>query len=102
MKLAVLARQHKVPLLIDNAYGFPDPGLIFTAAQPLWNSNIILCMILSKLGLPGFHSSINIAGEPVIKALCNINGIISLAPGRIGPAMLNGMIRRGDFLRLCE
>lgn len=102
MKLDALARQHQVPLLIDNAYGLPFPGLIFTDARPLWNPNIILCMSLSKLGLPGVRGGIVIAGEPVIKALSNINGIISLAPGGIGPAMLNSMIRRGDLLRLCE
>lgn len=89
-------------MLIDNAYGLPFPGLIFTDARPLWNPNIILCMSLSKLGLPGVRGGIIIAGEAVIKALGNINGIISLAPGGIGPAMLNSMIRRGDLLRLCE
>ncbi|AHF75209.1 Valine-pyruvate aminotransferase [Sodalis praecaptivus] len=102
LKLDALARQHQVPLLIDNAYGLPFPGLIFTDARPLWNPNIILCMSLSKLGLPGVRGGIVIAGEAVIKALGNINGIISLAPGGIGPAMLNSMIRRGDLLRLCE
>lgn len=102
MKLDALARQHQVPLLIDNAYGLPFPGLIFTDARPLWNPNIILCMSLSKLGLLGVRGGIVIAGEPVIKALSNINGIISLAPGGIGPVMLNRMIRRGGLLRLCE
>ncbi|MGL9724869.1 valine--pyruvate transaminase [Sodalis sp. (in: enterobacteria)] len=102
LKLDALARQHQVPLLIDNAYGLPFPGLIFTDARPLWNPNIILCMSLSKLGLPGVRGGIVIAGEAVIKALGNINGIISLAPSGIGPAMLNSMIRRGDLLRLCE
>lgn len=102
LKLDALARQHQIPLLIDNAYGLPFPGLIFTDARLLWNPNIILCMSLSKLGLPGVHGGIVIAGEAVIKALGNINGIISLVPGGIGPAMLNSMIRRGDLLRLCE
>ena len=83
MKLDALANQHGIPLVIDNAYGVPFPGIIFSEARPLWNPNIILCMSLSKLGLPGSRC-----------------GIISLSPGGIGPAMMCEMIRRNDLLRL--
>ncbi|MCX8958417.1 valine--pyruvate transaminase [Erwinia psidii] len=102
MKLDRLAQLHQVPLLIDNAYGVPFPGIIFTQARPLWNPNIILCMSLSKLGLPGSRCGIIIANEKVITAMSNMNGIISLAPGSIGPAIANEMIKRGDLLRLSE
>lgn len=101
-KLDVLARQHNVPLLIDNAYGVPFPGIIFSDAQPLWNPNIILCMSLSKLGLPGSRCGIIIADQKVITAISNMNGIISLAPGSIGPAIAHEMIQRGDLLRLSD
>ncbi|MDF2042696.1 MULTISPECIES: valine--pyruvate transaminase [unclassified Pantoea] len=102
MQLDALAQQHDVPLLIDNAYGVPFPGIIFSEVCPLWNPNIILCMSLSKLGLPGARCGIIIADEKTITALSNMNGIISLAPGSIGPAIANEMIRRGDLLRLSE
>ncbi|WP_034945297.1 valine--pyruvate transaminase [Erwinia oleae] len=102
MKLDVLAQQHDVPLLIDNAYGVPFPGIIFSEARPLWNPNIILCMSLSKLGLPGTRCGIVIADEKIINAISNMNGIISLAPGSIGPAIAHQMIQRGDLLRLSE
>ena len=98
--LDTLARQHDIPLLIDNAYGLPFPGIIFTEASALWNPNIILCMSLSKLGLPGARCGIIIAGEDTINALGNMNGIISLAPGSIGPAIANEMLCRKDLLRL--
>ena len=101
-RLDVLARQHQVPLLIDNAYGLPFPGIIFSQATPLWNPNIILCMSLSKLGLPGARCGIVIANEEVIAAVGNMNGIISLAPGGIGPALASEMIRRGDLIRLSQ
>jgi len=52
LKLDALANQHGIPLVIDNAYGVPFPGIIFSEARPLWNPNIVLCMSLSKLGLP--------------------------------------------------
>lgn len=50
LKLDALANQHGIPLVIDNAYGVPFPGIIFSEARPLWNPNIVLCMSLSKLG----------------------------------------------------
>jgi len=102
LKLDALAQQHDIPLLIDNAYGVPFPGIIFNEARPLWNPNIILCMSLSKLGLPGARCGIIIADKKVIAAIRNMNGIISLAPGSIGPAIAHEMIQRGDLLRLSE
>ena len=82
MKLDALANQHGIPLVIDNAYGVPFPGII------------------SKLGLPGSRCGIIIANEKIITAITNMNGIISLSPGGIGPAMMCEMIRRNDLLRL--
>ena len=102
LQLDALAQQHGVPLLIDNAYGVPFPGIIFSDARPLWNPNTILCMSLSKLGLPGARCGIIVADESTISAIGNMNGIISLAPGSIGPAMANEMIVRGDLLRLSQ
>jgi valine--pyruvate aminotransferase len=102
LQLDALAQQHGVPLLIDNAYGVPFPGIIFSEARPLWNPNTILCMSLSKLGLPGARCGIIVADESTISAIGNMNGIISLAPGSIGPAIAKEMIVRGDLLRLSE
>jgi len=85
IKLDALANQHGIPLVIDNAYGVPFPGLIF-----------------SELGLPGSRCGIIIANEQTISAIRNMNGIISLAPGGIGPAMMCEMIKRNDLLRLSE
>ncbi len=97
-----LAKQHKIPLLLDNAYGVPFPGIIFSPATPFWNENVILCMSLSKLGLPGARCGIIIANEEVIEAVSNMNGIISLAPGGIGPALALEMLRRDDLIPLSE
>ncbi|MCT8343092.1 valine--pyruvate transaminase [Photorhabdus kleinii] len=101
-RLDYLAQQHQIPLLIDNAYGVPFPGIIFSEATPLWNPNTILCMSLSKLGLPGSRCGIIIANDKIINAVSNMNGIISLAPGGVGPAMALEMIRRNDLLRLSQ
>ncbi|KLN98266.1 valine--pyruvate transaminase [Moellerella wisconsensis] len=97
-----LAKQHNIPLLIDNAYGIPFPGIIFTEATPFWNENVILCMSLSKLGLPGTRCGIIIANEEIIEAVSNMNGIISLAPGGVGPALALEMLRRNDLMSLSK
>ncbi|PMG57749.1 valine--pyruvate transaminase [Vibrio splendidus] len=99
-KLDKLARENNIPLLIDNAYGLPFPNIIFEDVEPFWNENTILCMSLSKLGLPGVRCGIVIASEEVAQALTNMNGIISLAPNSVGPAIANHMIEKGDLLRL--
>ncbi|OBT31285.1 valine--pyruvate transaminase [Vibrio splendidus] len=100
LKLDKLARKNNIPLLIDNAYGLPFPNIIFEDVEPFWNENTILCMSLSKLGLPGVRCGIVIASEEVTQALTNMNGIISLAPNSVGPAIANHMIEKGDLLRL--
>lgn len=101
-RLDAIANEKGVPLIIDNAYGVPFPGIIFSEATPLWNPNTILCMSLSKLGLPGTRCGIVIANEEIISALGNLNGIISMAPGSVGPALALEMIQRGDLLKLSE
>ena len=99
-KLDKLARDNNIPLLIDNAYGLPFPNIIFEDVEPFWNENTILCMSLSKLGLPGVRCGIVIASEEVTQALTNMNGIISLTPSSVGPAIANHMIENDDLLRL--
>ncbi|MCG9702296.1 valine--pyruvate transaminase [Vibrio natriegens] len=99
-KLDKLARENNIPLIIDNAYGLPFPNIIFEDVEPFWNDNTILCMSLSKLGLPGVRCGIVIANEAITQALTNMNGIISLAPGSVGPALANHIIGYGDLLRL--
>ncbi len=57
-------------------------------------------MSLSKLGLPGVRCGIVIASEEITQAVTNMNGIISLAPGSVGPALANHIIGKGDLLKL--
>ncbi|HIF5960526.1 TPA: valine--pyruvate transaminase [Vibrio parahaemolyticus] len=99
-KLDKLARENNIPLIIDNAYGLPFPNIIFEDVEPFWNENTILCMSLSKLGLPGVRCGIVIASEEITQALTNMNGIISLAPGSVGPVLANHIIAKGDLLKL--
>ena len=99
-KLNELARANKIPLIIDNAYGKPFPDIIFTEARAAWNENIILCLSLSKLGLPAVRTGIIIANEEVIDMVSKVNSVMSLAPGRIGPVIATDLIRRGEIITL--
>ncbi len=98
-KLSQLAKQHNIPLLIDNAYGLPFPNLIYTQeASPYWDENTILCLSLSKLGLPGARCGIVIAKPETVKAISNLSGIINLSPGGVGPALANEMLKDNSLL----
>jgi valine--pyruvate aminotransferase len=101
-RLDVLAQQYGLPLIVDNAYGHPFPGAIYTDATLTWNSNIILCMSLSKLGLPGLRTGIVIANHEIISAMGRINGIMILAPNSVGPTLMTRMIKDKELLKLCR
>ncbi len=100
--LLELAEQHQIPFILDNAYGMPFPNIVFTDAHPIWSEQTILCMSLSKLGLPAARTGIIIANEQITEAIANMNGIISLALGSFGPAMALELVRSGDVIRLGE
>jgi len=99
-KLSSLARANKIPLIIDNAYGTPFPNIIFTEAKLIWNEQTIVCMSLSKLGLPATRTGIVIASEEVIAMVSQVNANMSLAPGGIGAAIATELVRSGQINHL--
>jgi valine--pyruvate aminotransferase len=101
-KLDSIAQEYNVPLIVDNAYGQPFPGAIYIDAKLKWNSNMILCMSLSKLGLPGIRTGIVIADNKTIEAVSRMSGIMVLAPGSVGPTLLTRMIEDQELLHLCD
>lgn len=96
--LDALAREHDIPLIIDGAYGTPFPNIIFTEVEPHWNSNTIVVLSLSKLGMPGVRTGIVIAREEVIQCFTQTNTILSLANGNLGPAIVKGLFDSGEIL----
>ena len=101
-KLDAIAKEYNVPLIVDNAYGQPFPGAIYTQARLKWNSNMILCMSLSKLGLPGIRTGMVIATEKTIEALSRMSGVMVLAPSSVGPSLMTRMIKDQELLHLCD
>ncbi len=102
MHLDQLAQDNGVPLLVDNAYGTPFPHIIFNQVQPFWNENTIICLSLSKLGLPGVRTGIVIARREVIKLISNITAITSLSPSGIGPVVVNELIKKDLLTQMSD
>ena len=100
MELCRISGENDIPVIIDNAYGTPFPNIIFTDAKPIWKNNIILCMSLSKLGLPGLRTGIVIADKKIICSISAMNAIFSLAPGGLGVALAYDMVASGKILSI--
>jgi valine--pyruvate aminotransferase len=101
-RLLSLAESHDIPLIIDNAYGEPFPNIIFTETNPVWNKNIIYCLSLSKVGLPGTRTGIVIADKPVIDLISKMNAVINLATANFGAMMTKDLVTSGEILRLSQ
>ena len=99
-RLSQLAKQHGIPLIIDNAYGNPFPGAIFTNATPIWDEHIILTLSLSKLGLPGTRTGIIIASEAITKAVSAMTAVVGLANNNIGQTLALPLLESGEIIRI--
>ena len=99
-RLSGLAMAKGVPLIVDNAYGTPFPNIVFADAEPLWNDNTIVCMSLSKLGLPGVRTGIVIARPEIVEMVARVNAVMSLAPGGVGPTLITDLVRSGEIIRI--
>ena len=99
-QLRDLARHHGIPLMIDNAYGHPFPDVIHGSFRPKWEPGMIFSISLSKVGLPGVRTSVVVADPAIVKALSNMNAIVSLANGNVGQALLGPLLKDDTLLRL--
>lgn len=100
--LVDLAQAHKIPIIIDNAYGAPFPNIIFTEAKPLWTEHTIFCMSLSKVGLPGARTGIVIARPDIIDAVSRINAVLNLATSSLGAALALDLVRSGELINISK
>ena len=99
-RLCQLANSQGVPLIIDNAYGTPFPNIIFSEAHPVWDENIVLCLSLSKFGLPTLRTGIVIAKDEPIRVVSRMPSVLSLAPGSLGPALAMDLVKSGEITRV--
>ncbi len=99
-RLSELARAHGIPLILDNAYGAPFPGILFEKATPFWDEHVILTLSLSKIGLPGTRTGIVIGPPEIIRALGSMSAIVGLANPSLGQQIVLPLIESGEILRL--
>lgn len=99
-RLSALAKSHDIPLIIDNAYGAPFPGIIFEPATPFWEPHVILTYSLSKIGLPGTRTGIVIGPPDIIRALGSMSAIVGLANPSTGQQIMLPLVESGEILRL--
>jgi len=101
-RLDLLAQRHRVPLIVDAAYGKPFPGIEFTDSMAFWNDNVVLCLSLSKLGLPGVRTGVVVAHESIIEAITAFNATAALAPPGTGAEIVAPLIASGELSALCN
>lgn len=99
-RLAGLARERGIPLIIDNAYGAPFPNVVFEEINLFWDEEIILTFSLSKLGLPGTRTGIVVAHESVIEQISAMTTVVGLANNNIGQAIIRPFLENDELLRL--
>jgi len=99
-RLSDLAAYHGIPLIIDNAYGAPFPGVIFTDAKPFWAPHVIMTFSLSKLGLPGTRTAVVIGPEQITSAIAAMTAICGLANGNVGQQLVLPLVESGEILEL--
>lgn len=101
-RLAKLADQHSIPLIIDNAYGLPFPGVITDSATMYFDESTVLSFSLSKAGLPSLRVGIFIGPPELMKALSSANAIVHLASPGIGQYISRRLIQTGEILDLAK
>jgi valine--pyruvate aminotransferase len=101
-QLTDLTRSRGIPFILDNAYGLPFPGIVFVDAATHWQEHMIVCMSLSKLGLPAVRTGIVVANEEIVRMIARINAITGLAPGGVGAALVLDLIESGEIVDLSE
>lgn len=98
-QLSALAEKHGIPLILDNAYGAPFPGVLFVPAKAFWTPHVILTLSLSKLGLPGTRTGIVIAPEQIATAISSLTAIVGLSNGTLGQQLVLPWIEDGSILQ---
>jgi len=100
--LARLAETHGIPLLLDNAYGLPFPGVVFGDAEPFWHPNVIQTLSLSKLGLPGTRTGFVIGPPDIIREIAALNAVVGLANNNIGQVIAKSLLTSGELDRITQ
>lgn len=100
--LAALAQERGIPLIVDNAYGQPFPGVVFRPVKQVWNDAVIHCFSLSKLGLPATRTGIVVAAPEIIRRLSMMNASLVLSNCGVGQTIVQPLLETGRIDELCN
>lgn len=100
--LESIAARHGIPLILDNAYGWPFPGIVFGEAAPLWTERTIHVMSLSKLGLPGTRTAFVVAAPEIASAVSSMMAVTGLANGNLGQTIVGPLFASREITRLAR
>lgn len=98
LRLLKVTRQYGIPLILDEAYGHPFPGIVFTPDKPFWTPEMISIHSLSKLGLPGVRTAIVLAPAHVARSIARMMAVLGLANVNIGQQLLLPFVKTGELL----
>ncbi|MFC1757317.1 valine--pyruvate transaminase [Planctomycetota bacterium] len=101
-RLAEIAHSREIPFIIDNAYGQPFPGVVFTDSQVAWNDDRVFTLSLSKLGLPGTRTGIVVASEEIATRISQTMGVLGLANTNVGQSLVMPLLEDGSLDRICK
>lgn len=100
--LANLAKQHDIPLLIDNAYGLPFPGIVKPKINLNWSDHTVFSITLSKIGLPSTRIGIFVGPPELMKVLVQANAVATQSAPGFGQFLVRPLLENDEILDLCE
>lgn len=100
-RLHQMAAKAGIPVIVDNAYGQPFPNISFVPSTTTWSENTVLCMSLSKIGLPGLRCGVVIARPEMIETIVNAVTVASLCPNDLGAALVEPYLCDGTLDDVC-
>ncbi|TGK07013.1 pyridoxal phosphate-dependent aminotransferase [Leptospira semungkisensis] len=99
-KILSFSRKRNIPLFLDNAYGYPFPGIVYSEQGLFHKEGMIQGFSLSKIGLPGVRTGFVLGDPEIISALNKANAVLNLASGNLGQFIALEFINSGEWLRL--
>ncbi|MCG7409142.1 valine--pyruvate transaminase [Paenibacillus sp. ACRRX] len=96
-RIVAMCAEQDVPVIIDSAYAPPFPDMVFTDMTPVWGENVIHCVSLSKVGLPGERIGVAIASEKYIQLLEAFQSNMNIHSSRFGQALAARAIMTGEL-----
>lgn len=93
--IARLCSEHNALFVLDNAYGFPFPGMVYADADPIpWRPGMVQSFSLSKVGLPAMRTGMIVADPDVVESIGKMLAILNLAPPGLGQRLFGDLLEK--------